>query len=193
MELHHQAKRRHQRNRKVIFRQCLNCQERKGQDFVLALRLCGEEKKLEMESLKLSSRLIDQMIAQARTEAPLETCGVLGGRDGQAMALYPIANALRSTVRYQAEPEGLLAAFLDIEAHGWDIIGIYHSHPAGPEEPSATDIAEAYYPDAVYIIISLAHAPPSIRGFRIVNKQVSPVALEVETPEKDSQPIFRTL
>ncbi len=131
--------------------------------------------------LELEPGLMDQMLARARADAPLETCGVLGGLGERALAVYPIANALRSPVRYRADPEGLLAAFLDIEARGWELVGIYHSHPAGPDAPSATDIAEAFYPDAVYVIISLASLkrgqPPSVRAFRIAAGQVSQVLL----------------
>jgi proteasome lid subunit RPN8/RPN11 len=127
--------------------------------------------------LRISSELLEQMLTQARAGAPLETCGVLGGQGDRALAAYPIANALHSPVRYRADPEGLLSAYLDIEARGWDIVGIYHSHPAGPDMPSATDIAEAYYPEAAYVIISLAHEPPLVRGFHIVDGRVSEVHL----------------
>ncbi|MBN1890892.1 MAG: M67 family metallopeptidase [Thermoflexales bacterium] len=129
--------------------------------------------------LEIRADLIDQMVEQARAGAPLETCGVLGGRESRALAVYPLGNALRSPLRYQADPQALLAAFLDIESRDWDIVGIYHSHPAGPDIPSVTDVAEAYYPDAVYVIISLAHKPPSVRAFRIAAGRVSETPLLV--------------
>ena len=59
-------------------------------------------------------------------------------------------------------------------------LAIYHSHPAGPPIPSQTDIAEAFYPDSVYIIISLAHKPPSVRAFRIAGGVVTEVELRAE-------------
>ena len=130
--------------------------------------------------LVIPADLMNRMLVQARADAPLETCGVLGGRDKRARAAYPLDNVLCSPVRYRADPEGLLVAFLDLESRGWDIVAIYHSHPAGPDRPSATDVAEAYYPDAAYVIISLAHEPPSLRGFRIVAGQVSEIPLVVE-------------
>lgn len=133
-----------------------------------------------MDSLKIRAELLDQMLAHARAAAPLEACGLLGGLPGCALAVYPIANAAQSAVRYTADPQGLVEAFLDIEARGWDIVGIYHSHPAGPATPSSTDVAEAYYPDAVYIIISPARQPPSLRAFRIVAGQVNEVTLVCE-------------
>lgn len=130
-------------------------------------------------ALEIRPALAAQIVAQARAGAPLETCGVLGGQAGRALAAYPLANALRSPARYHADADELLAAFLDIEARGWDMVGIYHSHPTGPDKPSATDVAEAYYPDAVYVIVSLAHEPPSLRAFQIVDGQVSEVGLVI--------------
>ena len=44
------------------------------------------------------------------------------------------------------DPVEQLRAFDWMETHGLDLLGIYHSHPAGPETASATDIAEAAYP-----------------------------------------------
>jgi proteasome lid subunit RPN8/RPN11 len=62
-------------------------------------------------------------------------------------------------------------------------LAIYHSHPQGPSVPSPTDIAEAFYPDSVYIILSLAQQPPSVRAFRIVGGVVTEVELQVEGPQ----------
>ncbi len=135
--------------------------------------------------LYIKPELMSQMVAQARAGAPLETCGILGGRQGQALAAYPMANELHSPVRYRADPQELLSAFLDIESRGWEIVGIYHSHPAGPAVPSATDIAEAYYPEAVYIIISLAQQPPSVRGFKIIDGQVGQASIVVLPQEHE--------
>lgn len=133
-----------------------------------------------MDSIRVRAELLEQMVAHAGAVAPLEACGLLGGLPGCALAVYPIANVAQSAVRYTADPQGLVEAFLDIEARGWEIVGIYHSHPGGPATPSSTDVAEAYYPDAVYIIISLVRQPPSLRGFRIRAGQVNEVALVCE-------------
>ena len=53
------------------------------------------------------------------------------------------------------------------------------SHPDGPARPSATDVANAYYPNAVQLIISLAdRARPSVRAFTIVDGTVAEVGWE---------------
>jgi proteasome lid subunit RPN8/RPN11 len=58
-------------------------------------------------------------------------------------------------------------------------LGIFHSHPAGPPVPSPTDIAEAAYPDSVYVVISLQTLPPSVRAFTIVEGQVTEVQINI--------------
>ena len=58
-------------------------------------------------------------------------------------------------------------------------LGIFHSHPAGPPGPSPTDIAQAAYPDSIYVVISLQNTPPSVRAFRIVDGQVTEVKLDI--------------
>jgi proteasome lid subunit RPN8/RPN11 len=77
--------------------------------------------------------------------APLEACGLLAGKNGFVSEVYTIKNQAQSPVRYRMDPIGQLHAFNQIEAGGLELLGIFHSHPSGPEAPSATDIAESAY------------------------------------------------
>jgi proteasome lid subunit RPN8/RPN11 len=140
-----------------------------------------------MEQLKLTRSQVEQMIAQARAEAPLEACGLLGGEEGRVLSVYPATNELHSPTRYSIRAIDLLAALEDMDAQGWKPapLGIYHSHPCGPETPSETDIAESYYPEAVYIIIAhLDCTHPSLRGFHIVEGHVSEVRLGISNGQQ---------
>jgi [CysO sulfur-carrier protein]-S-L-cysteine hydrolase len=135
-----------------------------------------------MEQLILTRLQVTQMIAHARSEAPLEACGLLGGKNGRAERVFPAANALQSPTRYQVQLSDLVDALKVMEEQGWgpDPLGIYHSHPDGPETPSATDVAEAFYPDSVYIIIAYPmRCQPSLRGFRIVDGHFDHVSLVI--------------
>jgi [CysO sulfur-carrier protein]-S-L-cysteine hydrolase len=59
-----------------------------------------------------------------------------------------------------------------------EVVGTYHSHPASPAAPSPTDIARAFYPEFVYLIISLVGPQnPDIRGYRIRSGNVEPIEL----------------
>lgn len=119
-----------------------------------------------------------EIIAHAAAGHPEEVCGIISGRDDAAVALYPGRNVSpRPQVTYELDAETLIRQ-IDFENAGLMLAAIYHSHPAGPETPSPTDIARAAYPDAVYIICSLVdRARPSLRGFRIVDGAVREVAL----------------
>lgn len=71
------------------------------------------------------------------------------------------------TTRYVIDPREQLRAFRSIDAAGEELAGIYHSHPLSQPYPSPTDRAEARYPDAFYLLISLRTREPEIRAFRI--------------------------
>lgn len=70
-------------------------------------------------------------------------------------------------MRYRIDPREQLAAFRSMDAAGEDLVGIYHSHPASVPYPSPTDRAEAFYPDAVYVLVSLRGGEPELRAYRI--------------------------
>jgi proteasome lid subunit RPN8/RPN11 len=143
-----------------------------------------------MEQLTLSRSHAQQIIAHARAEAPLEACGLLGGKERRVLRVYPTTNVLRSPTRYEAQGEEVWAALEEMAGRGWepDPLAIYHSHPRGPETPSETDVAQAYYPDSIYVIVAHLDRPrPSLRGFTIIEGQVNPVALAiVPDREKDA-------
>jgi proteasome lid subunit RPN8/RPN11 len=111
--------------------------------------------------------------------APEEACGLIAGRDNTAWEVIPVTNALHSPVRYRMDPQEQLEAFNRIEELGLEILAIYHSHPAGPTHPSLTDIAEAFYPDTVYIIWFRSGQGWNCRGFRISEEEVEEVPIYI--------------
>jgi proteasome lid subunit RPN8/RPN11 len=112
------------------------------------------------------------LIEHLSAAAPLEGVGLLGGRDDEpavrADAFYPGTNVDASPTRYTMEPAEVLAAFRAMEANGGRLVAIVHSHPATPPVPSATDLTEAYYPDAFLVIVGLAGAEPWARCWRLL-------------------------
>ena len=137
----------------------------------------------------LTRKQLELMIAQAKRDAPNETWGMLGGLEGRAQKVYAMKNVSPTPVtRYVADPTELLKTVREIEdEHGWDILAIYHTHPATEPYPSATDIAEAHYPDSVYTIISLKNPEQAkMRGYRIVEGKVTEITIEIE--DEDESP-----
>ena len=121
-----------------------------------------------MPTLILSPALLDEMIAHVAGRWPEEACGLVAGRDGRAVRLYPVENIHHSPVAYEMDPVQQVRAMIAMEDDGLEMLAIFHSHPDGPARPSPTDVANAYYPDAAQIIISLADRQrPSVRAFTI--------------------------
>jgi proteasome lid subunit RPN8/RPN11 len=68
----------------------------------------------------------------------------------------------------------------EIRAAGLQLLGIYHSHPNGKNEPSSRDIEQAYYPDVAYFIISPApDAEKPVRAFSICDGRVAELEIRV--------------
>ena len=78
-----------------------------------------------------------------------------------------MTNADASPVRYSLDPKEQLAAYNTIDARGWELAGVFHSHTRTEAYPSPTDVRLAGE-DVPYVIISLATDPPSIRAFSII-------------------------
>lgn len=118
------------------------------------------------------------MLEQVQAAYPLEACGLLAGQGHQVRKVYPVENRLTSSYAYEMDPGQQLAAMIDLEERGWELLAIYHSHPQGPAFPSASDIAQAYYPETAHVIISLRYRRrPSVRAFRISDASVKELPL----------------
>jgi len=96
--------------------------------------------------------------------------------DGRVAQLWRSQNGRASPYGYELDAESLLAANnLDWDGHG---VGIYHSHPKSPAEPSQTDINLAQYPHWLYLIVSLA-GDPVVRAWRIDDGRVEEEEIDV--------------
>src|SRR5690242_10509741 len=130
--------------------------------------------------VRITRAAYDRLIAEARTTPTIECCGLLAGRDGVISAVLPAKNALQSASAYEIAPEELFALFRRMRSEGLEHFGIYHSHLAGENFPSASDLARAFYPAAAYLIVSPnPGAPRPIRAFRIVEGRAREVSLEI--------------
>lgn len=130
--------------------------------------------------VELPRKVYDEIIGHAQEGWPDEICGLIGGK-GHPEQAYRITNTAETPrVRYLMQPEEQFRVMMEIEEQGWDLYGIYHSHPSSEAYPSQTDRSLAFYPDAVYLICSLAdREQPVVRAFRIVDDQVSEQELRV--------------
>lgn len=132
-----------------------------------------------MQPLTLSKKQLQQMIAHVNLHAPLEACGLLAGLNSKVETVFEVTNQAQSAVRFVMDPVEQLKAFEWIESNGQELIGIFHSHPTGPEIVSPTDIAQAAYA-VVHIILSRTHDGSwHARGFWIKDGVYDEVVLQV--------------
>jgi proteasome lid subunit RPN8/RPN11 len=130
--------------------------------------------------MQISRAVVDALIHHARAEAPRECCGLLVGSESLIDESVSTPNLEAGFTRYQVDPQTHVALVRRLRGGRRSIVGAYHSHPCSAAVPSETDLAEAFYPDFVYVIVSLANpAKPEVRGYRIHAGRADHVALEV--------------
>ncbi|MHB1413717.1 MAG: desampylase [Chloroflexota bacterium] len=123
--------------------------------------------------LHIHQDYLAEILDHARAGAPGEVCGVLAGRDGHVTRVYRGQNiADNPRVRYEMDPRQQLDIMREVEENGEQMVAIYHSHPHSSAYPSRVDQSLAFYPDSVYIIVSLADSRPVVRAFRMVGKKI---------------------
>jgi proteasome lid subunit RPN8/RPN11 len=92
----------------------------------------------------------------------------LGGKDGTVLGVYRCGSTEKSPYRYYLDPKDQIRILRELDEKGWDLVGIYHSHTHTEAYPSKTDVELAFYPEALYFIVSLQQEKaPVIRAFRI--------------------------
>jgi proteasome lid subunit RPN8/RPN11 len=137
--------------------------------------------------------IVQQLIEHARVEYPNEGCGLIvgdrpAGEGGNALRWEPTRNKAASPFRYEIHPDDLLRLTIATEDSGEAFWAIVHSHTSSPARPSATDLGLAFYPDALYILVSLAadeaeptSGAPSVRAWTIRDGDATEVELLVGT------------
>jgi proteasome lid subunit RPN8/RPN11 len=133
-----------------------------------------------LPDLEISEELLNRIIEHARQEYPLESCGILAGKDGKITNFYPMVNTEKSSSSYLMEPEEQLRVFLEMERKTLDLSAIYHSHPHTAAFPSQRDVDNAFYPDSLILIISLMEKEvPRMEAFQIENGKIERKAVRV--------------
>jgi proteasome lid subunit RPN8/RPN11 len=123
----------------------------------------------------------DAILAHARAGYPNEACGlIIGDRaaaaGGRALRFEATNNRAASPHRYEIDPDDLYRLTIATDDADEVFWGIVHSHVRSPAVPSPTDIGLAFYPDALYVLVSLTDE--SVQAWRIVDGAVHEVELE---------------
>lgn len=129
-------------------------------------------KRVRRRAPALPAEVRRAMVTHARREAPRECCGLLIGQKDRVQFALALPNvASRALTRFRIDDRQ------HIEIRRWlrrvqpplEIVGVYHSHPEGDAQPSASDREEWHYPDWLYVVVGLGGNRPviSIRRLRL--------------------------
>lgn len=128
-------------------------------------------------TLRLPEDLRTEIVDHCLAEAPNEGCGLIAVSDGTVVKVYGTANQDASPFGFTVPPEEHYKALTDAESHGWEIGGVFHSHPNGTARLSMVDVDRALDPDWFYLVIGL-DGEPQLRVWRILDGQISEVPVE---------------
>jgi proteasome lid subunit RPN8/RPN11 len=136
--------------------------------------------------LRLTESQHRTVVASAYDGYPNEACGLFVGtmRDGEPTGVItearPCRNEAASSLVYRIDGRDQLAAMRAAEQRGEDVVGCWHSHTHTDPYPSPTDVEQAqWYPDWVYVLVSLKYDAPVLRAYRIVGGAVHEVPVEL--------------
>ena len=130
--------------------------------------------------MEIPANIFEQMVAQAKTQAPVEACGILAGRDNRVEKFYEMTNVDNSSDHFMMEPKEQFAVAKNMRAAGLEPLAIYHSHPATPARPSAEDIRLAFMPDVTHVILSLQEPTKlEVKAFKIEDGVVTAMPVKI--------------
>ena len=135
--------------------------------------------------------MLQAIVAHALQDAPDECCGLLIGAapEGEPAGLIDEAvratNLERSPTRFRIDPAEQVKLQKRLRGTGRAIAGAYHSHTRSPAVPSESDLQEAYYPEFVYLIVSVARPlDPELRAWRIQDGTAAEIELATMDEER---------
>lgn len=118
--------------------------------------------------IRIADDLLAQLTAAAEAAYPRECCGLLagtGGPDGTVTVTRVVASANVADGdihdSFEVDPKVRFDLMRDLGEIGdrprgpARLVGHYHSHPDHPPLPSARDLAAAFEPDLVWIILGV--------------------------------------
>jgi proteasome lid subunit RPN8/RPN11 len=135
---------------------------------------------LSLKHIELTAIHWDAMVVDVTDKHPFEACGLLGGTGTQVKEVISVTNVLQSSTRYRMDPREQIQAMQRFDELGLSLLGIYHSHVAGPPGLSQIDIEEALYPQSAYLVWSNMHSKWVCHAFIVENQQVEEIPILVQ-------------
>ncbi len=135
--------------------------------------------------LTITGAVHEAMLAHAVDGLPNEACGLFATDPGtgHVVRFFPMTNTATSSQIYRLDGREMMTVEAEADAAGLLVAGVMHSHTHTSAYPSPTDVrdAEAFDPFGawVFVIVSLKHAEPALRAFRILGETITEEPVEV--------------
>lgn len=132
-------------------------------------------------ALVIPRKLVNQILTHAQQHEHTEACGLISSLNDIPAHYYAVKNiAAEPATHFEMEPRQQIAAMKHMREHGEALHAIVHTHPQTPPVPSASDIRDAGYADAYYIIVSLnTKGVLEMRAYKADAQMMEPVELHI--------------
>ncbi len=133
----------------------------------------------------MPARIHAEMVAHALAGLPNEACGLITGPfpGEEVTAFFAMTNVASSSTIYRLDVQEMINVEQIAERSGDAVVGVMHSHTHTTGYPSPTDVEDASRFDPFgawrFVIVSLALPDPSLRCFRIIEREVIEERVEV--------------
>ncbi len=133
----------------------------------------------KIKEISIPKKIIQNLLHHAQQTPEQEVCGLISSKNEIPVRSYPIKNtADKPESFFNLDAQQQIQAMAHMRDNNEQLFAIYHSHPTAPAIPSTTDIEQANYPEALYIIISLnTKGVLELRGYQIDNARFVEVPL----------------
>jgi proteasome lid subunit RPN8/RPN11 len=125
-----------------------------------------------------------ELITIAEKLAPLEACGIIGGKFGLSTKVFHVTNTLNSPYEYLMDPSEMLKAFWEIDEQEWEVLAFFHSHPVSRPIPSKIDLARNYYPETPHLILGKSQSGWEGRAYLLGKTEFKEIPIEI-APDED--------
>jgi proteasome lid subunit RPN8/RPN11 len=133
--------------------------------------------------VRIERALLERIVAHARRDFPNECCGMIGMRDGTAVAVHEATNVAASPLCFEVDGLEVHRTIETIESDGAEMGAIYHSHTRSDPYPSQTDVNFADgWPGVEWLIVGVPRngGDPTVRSYRIDDGIIEEVEVQVD-------------
>ncbi len=135
--------------------------------------------------IKIPKNTLDEIVAHARRDLPIEACGYLAMRDHIVERHYAMKNMDSSNEHFTFDPKEQFDVLRKMRSLGLKPNAVYHSHPETPARLSEEDIRLAVDPNISYVIVSMKDDRPVVKSFTVVKKRVEEEEIEIIESDRE--------